>query len=54
MVRIDSECNKMILTSRKHMKYLKRADRHITTANKGKLTITSVGDTGTFKGILRT
>ena len=47
---LDSGCNKMILTSRKRMKNLERADRQMTTANKGKLTITSVDDAGNIKG----
>ena len=51
VVYLDSGCNKMILTSRKHMKNLQRADKQMTTANKGKLTITSVGDAGNFKGV---
>ena len=45
VVYLDSGCNKMILTLRKH---LQRADRQMTTASKGKLTIAS---TGNFKGI---
>ena len=51
VVYLDSGCNKMILTLRKHTKNLQRADRQMTTANKGKLTITSVGDAGNFKGV---
>ena len=33
------------------MKNLERADRQMTTANKGKLTMTSVGDAGHYKGV---
>ena len=51
VVYLDSGCNKMILTSRKDMKYLERADSQMTTANKGTLTITCVGDAGNFKGV---
>ena len=51
VVYLDSGRNKMILTSRKHMKNLEQADRQMTTANKGKLTISCVGDAGNFKGV---
>ena len=34
VVYLDSGCNKMIPTSRKHMKNLARADRQMTSANK--------------------
>ena len=51
VVYLDSGCNKMTLTSRKHTKNLERADRQMTTANKGTLTITCVDDAGNFKGV---
>ena len=53
-VYLDSGCNKMILTLRKHRKNLQRADRQMTTANKGKLIIMSIDDAGTFKGVYYT
>ena len=51
VVYLDSGSNKMIFTSRKHMKNRARNDRQMTTVNKGKLTITCVGDAGNFKGV---
>ena len=32
---LDCACNKMILTSKEHMKNLQRVDKEMTTANKG-------------------
>ena len=51
VIYLDSGCNKMILTSKNHMTNLQRADRQMSTANKGKLSIHSVGDVGSFKKV---
>ena len=41
VVYLDCGCNKMILVLWKYTKNLERADRQMTPANKGKLTMTS-------------
>ena len=48
---LDCTCNKMILTSKEHMKNLRRVDKDMTTANKGKLKIRGIGEAGSFKGV---
>ena len=50
-VYLDCACNKMILTSKEHMKNLQRVDKEMTTANKGKLKVKGIGEAGSFKGV---
>ena len=46
---INCACNKMILTSKEHMKNLQRVDKK--KANKGKLKFKGIGEAGSFKGV---
>lgn len=50
-IYLDCGCNKMLLTSKKHMKNVKKVDREMTTANKGKLKIKGTGCAGNFENV---
>ena len=43
-IHLDCGCNKMLLTSKKYMINIKKVDREMTTANKGKLIIKGTGE----------
>ena len=50
-IYLDCGCNKMLLTSMKHMKNVQKVDREMMTANKGKLKIKGTGNAGSFSNV---
>jgi hypothetical protein len=50
-IYLDCGCNKMVLNSTKSMRNLRHERREMSTANKGKLKISAIGDAGIHKNV---